>query len=230
MRKERRNSSQPSLIDRLQLKASFSRRVDGVWIGAYFSPTHLYRVEEALGLIRQYSPLQYSRIAEDLQRIWIFLIPDGLASYRHSLRACVLDERFVADAATSVERIASTIVHEATHARLERYGIPYEEATRARIEAICSRRELAFALCLPDGLQLQEEILQYLDWYPVNPDFFGDTQIVERHANGEVAMLRHVGLPAWLIPVTLKFQSIIRWTRSVFQARSRISEDRQPTR
>jgi hypothetical protein len=206
------------------LKASFGRHVDGVWIGAHFSPEHLPRVEEALGLIRQYGPLQYRRIVEDLQRIWIFLVPDGLAAYRHSLRACVLDERFVADAATDVKRIASAIVHEATHARLERYGILYEEAKRVKIETICLRRELAFAVCLPDSLQLQEEISRCLDWYPANPEYFNDDQFVDRHANGEVAMLRHVGVPDWLIPATLKFQSAIRWTRNVFHAGPRKNE------
>jgi hypothetical protein len=224
MRKELRRPSQPNLIERLQLKASFGRSVDGVWIGAYFSPEHLPRVEEAFGLIRQHSPLQYSRIIRDLQRIWIFLIPDGLAAYRRSLKACVLDERFVADAATNLQQIASAIVHEATHARLERYGIEYEEAARARIEAICSRRELAFARCLPDSVQLKEDIVSYLDVYPSSRDYFSDARLLERHDDGEGAMLRHAGVPGWLIPGTLKLQAAIRWARNVFHRCTRTNE------
>ena len=47
----------------------------------------------------------------------------------------MLDERFLANPETSVEMIASTIVHEATHAKLERLGVSYAEDRRARIEA-----------------------------------------------------------------------------------------------
>jgi hypothetical protein len=185
MHKERQKPPKvrPSLIDRISLAASSGRQVDGIWIGTYFAPEHLPCVEHALLLVKQHSPLHYSRII-----IWIFLLPDGLAEYKHSIRACVLDERFVADSATSVERIASAIVHEATHARLERHGVGYAEDQRARIEAICFRRELAFALRLPDSARLQQDIAGYLDWYPANPDYFRDAPAIERHANGEIEM------------------------------------------
>ena len=81
-----------------------------------------------------------ARIRRDLKRIWVFLVPDGLAEYKHALGACVLDERFVTNPETTIERIASVIVHEATHARMERCGIGYAEDQRARIEAVCFRR------------------------------------------------------------------------------------------
>ena len=75
---------------------------------------------------------------------------------------CVIDERFVVDEGTTPEMIASVIVHEATHARLFRMGIGYEEGRRARVEQVCLRRELAFAAKLPDrakvGLQRAEAI------------------------------------------------------------------------
>ncbi|MDB5608519.1 MAG: hypothetical protein JWP25_5419 [Bradyrhizobium sp.] len=223
MRKERQKPSKfrPSLIDRMQLAASFSRQVDGIWIGNYFAPEHLSLVERALLLVKQHSPLHYSRIIRDLERVWINLLPDGLAHYKHSLRACVLDERFVADSATSVERIASTIVHEATHARLERCGIGYDEDQRARIEAICFRRELAFAVRLPDSARLQKDIARYLDWYPANPDYFSDAHASERHTNGEIEMLRHIGAPDWLIRATPKLKSIMRQATRLFRVTSR---------
>ena len=50
-----------------------------------------------------------------------------MASFNHSLNACQLDERFVLDEKSGPELIASVIVHEATHARLMRCGIGYEE-------------------------------------------------------------------------------------------------------
>jgi len=126
-------------------------------------------------------------------------LPSGLAEYHRSLKACVLDERFIADSTTSVERIASTIIHEATHARLEQWGITYKEELRARIEVICLRRELAFAVRLPDCSQLQEDRAQDLNWYQANPDYFHDAHFIERHTKGEVEVLRHIGVPDWLI-------------------------------
>jgi hypothetical protein len=146
-----------------------------------------------------------------LKRVWIFLLPDGLAEYNHSLKACVLDERF------GVERIASAIVHEATHARLERCGIGYNEDLRARIEAICFRRELALAVRLPDSATLQQHIAEYLDWYQANPEYFRDAHFRERDSNGEIEMLRHIGAPDWLIRAHPTLKSMIGRARRLFR-------------
>jgi hypothetical protein len=225
MRRKRQKPSKdrPSLIDRIQLAASYGRQVDGIWIGSYFAPEHLSRVERALLLVKQHSPLHYSRIIRDLERIWIFLLPSGLAEYKHSLKACVLDKRFVADSAVSLEQIASAIVHEATHAKLERLGIEYDEDQRARIEAICFRRELAFAVRLPDGAQLREDRARDLSWYQANPDYFRDAQFIERHTDGQVEMLRHIRTPEWLIRAMPALQSIVGWARRLFRVASRPS-------
>jgi len=138
----------PRIADRIKLAMSISRHLDGIWIGSWRDrPEDLTRVESALLLIKQHSPLDYARIIRELERIWIDLLFHGLGEYKHSLRACILDERYVADSATTVGQIASTIVHEATHARLERYGIGYNEEHRARIEAICFRREPLLFAC-----------------------------------------------------------------------------------
>jgi tetratricopeptide (TPR) repeat protein len=220
MRKERQKPAKVRrLVDRMLLALSSGRQVDGIWIGTGFAPEHLSRVERALLLVKQHSPLHYSRIIRDLERIWIVLLPDRAAEYNHSLKACVLDERFVADLATSVERLATTIVHEATHARLMRFGIGYDEDQRARIEAICARRELALAVRLPDSARLQQEIAGCLDWYlnPANADYFRDAAFIERHTKGEIEMLRHVRWPDWLIRARPTLRSIIGRARRLFR-------------
>ena len=136
MRKESCKPRQvrPHLVDRLALAMCTARRVDGIWIGSWGRTPEedLTRVERALLLIQQHSPLDHARVVRELERIWVDLSFHGLGEYRHSLKACILDERYVADPATTIERIASTIVHEATHARLERYGIGYKEELRTR--------------------------------------------------------------------------------------------------
>ena len=113
-------------------------------------------MEEALSLIKQHSPLDYARITRELKRIWVTLSVYGRGQYHRALRVCILDERYVADPATTAEQIASTIVHEATQARLERCGIEYKEELRTRIEVICCLRQLAFAVRLPNSAEEQE--------------------------------------------------------------------------
>lgn len=106
----------------------------------------------------------------------------------------------MADSATTVEKIATTIVHEATHARLERYGVEYKQELRTRIEAICFRRELAFAARLPNRVELHQEIAQCLEWYHANPDQFSDAQFREHQMVGEIEALRYLRTPDWLVP------------------------------
>jgi hypothetical protein len=209
--------SSARILDKMQLSLSTGRHVDGIWVGSWRTPEDLTRVEHALHLVKRHSPLHYSRIIRDLERIWIFLVPEGLGHYDHSLKACVLDERFIADAAISVERIASTIVHESTHARLERFGIAYEEELRGRIEAICFRRELALAVRLPDGAKLVEEIARYLEWYGANSDYFREAHWLERLQQGEIEMLRNVGVPELLIRATLTLKSIVGGIRRLLR-------------
>lgn len=134
--------TKPSLVDRVALWLSKSRMIDGLWVGSSRSDSELalQRVEAALQLIRRFAPLHYRRVNNSLSRIWVQLIPHGAGCYLHSLNACVLDERVIASKTTTMEWIASAIVHEATHARLEKRGVRYDEAIRHRIEGICARR------------------------------------------------------------------------------------------
>jgi len=174
-------------------------------------------IVQALALVKQYSPVHYSCIINNLERIWINVLKHNGAEYDRSLDACVFDERFLAHEDASTNRIASAILYEATHARLERYGIVYEEGRRVRIEAICLRRELALAARLPDSAQLQQLISDNLNWHLANPDFFSDAQFRERRHNGEIEALRHVGVPEWLIRVMPTIQSVISRVRRFFR-------------
>jgi hypothetical protein len=208
----------PSVGDRIQLAMSTGRHLDRIWIGSWRRiPEDLMRVESALVLIKQHSPLNYARIIREIERIWVTLLFHGLGEYKYSLKACLLDERYVADPATSIEQIACTIVHEATHARLERYGIGYKEELRARIEAICFRRELAFAARLPDSAELQQGIARCLEWYPANPDQFSDAHFQERHTAGGIDAMRYLGTPGWLIRAILMPLPIISRVRKLLR-------------
>lgn len=127
------------------------------------------------------------------------VIPSSTAHYDRSLNACVLDERFTRNEATTVEDIGSTIIHEATHARLESWGVVYDEARRSRIEAICMRREFDFARHLPNSEPLLHDITARLEWCVGERDLYADVNFQRRRHEGSVEALRYLNAPNWLI-------------------------------
>ncbi|MGY4307570.1 hypothetical protein ACVIJ6_004813 [Bradyrhizobium sp. USDA 4369] len=110
----------PDIGTRLLLRMSVSETVDGVWVGSTEDEPHpgRARVVQALQLIRERDPINHARITRQLKRIWIDVIASGRAHYDQALEACVIDRRYLSPDTTTIEQIASTIVHEATHARL----------------------------------------------------------------------------------------------------------------
>jgi hypothetical protein len=208
----RKPDRKPTVIDRLLVWLSTSRTVDGLWIGSMESKPQpgLRRVEDALQLIKRHDALHYSRVIHNLERIFVNLVPDALAHYDRSLNACVLDQRFVLPETTALERIACTIVHEATHARLERWGIGYDdEKARTRIEAICLRRELNFIAKLQNSERLREEIARTLEWCVSDRDYLSNVSFQQRTLHGQVETLQYLGTPDWLINVFLKARTAI---------------------
>jgi hypothetical protein len=216
--------TRPSLVDKIELWFSKGRVIDGLWVGSFQSDAEpaLLRVEAALRLIEHFSPLHYRRIKTSLSRIWVQLFPYGAACYRHSLNACLLDERVVASETTTLEWIASAIVHEATHARLEKRGIRYDETVRHRIERICVRRELDFVRHLPGADALLEEINWRLDQCNLENAPFTDQNIRREIIQDNVKILRYLGTPEWVIAVVFRAMNLAngirRFTRRIVGA------------
>jgi hypothetical protein len=209
--------ARPSVADRLALRLSASRSVDGLWVGTLGGKAEqvLSRVEDALHLIKGHDPLYFARVLKNLERVWVRLLPNAGACYQRSVNACVLDERYVLSETTSLEQIAAAIIHEATHARLERWGIDYDEKLRPRIEAICLRRELAFATRLPHGAQLREQLVQTLTWYSARPGYFSDASFARRDMRGHVKAARHVGIPDRVIRALLAGRAVVLAVRGM---------------
>jgi hypothetical protein len=180
----------------LMLRASVGTQIDGLWVGCFvkaLSASALCRVGKALLLIKRHDPMRYRRLLSDLDRIWINLLPGPLGQYREELNLCELDERYVLAKETTPELIASVIVHEATHARLRRCGIGYDEPIQSRVEAVCFRRELAFANQLPNGFSVRERAISYLDYY--TPEKFTLSARLDREVEG---VLTHCAISASL--------------------------------
>lgn len=200
----------------LMLWQSVSRRVDGLWIGALLegdkAETALKRVEDALSLIKTYDRPRYEHLRRDLERVWILVLNGSLASYNEKLRTCELDPRHVLDENASLEVVAATIVHEATHARLLRFGIGYDEEKRSRVEAVCFRRERAFAARLPNGEQVREIAERQLTRCTTN-DYWTDAAFNARFLDDGIAALRYLGAPEWLVRSLPLLLAVRRWCR-----------------
>jgi hypothetical protein len=203
------------LADRFAWWVSKGRVTDGLWIGSAQSDSEpaLQRVEAALELINRCAPLHYGRVKNNLSRIWVTLVPHGAGCYLHSLNACLLDERVVASEATTLEWIASAIVHEATHGRLEKRGIRYDEAVRLRIERICIRRELDFARHLSGIDTLIKEITQRLDWCRDGNAHYTDQNMWRELDQGNADSLRYLGTPEWVIALVFRARNLANWIR-----------------
>jgi hypothetical protein len=207
-------------VERFLLRRSRGEVVDGLWVGAFGDkpePT-LCRLREVLQLIKITDQRRYSRLIRDLKHVWVpgRLKSTGLFNYR--LEACELDEEFVLG--ETPELIASVIVHEATHARLLGCGIGYEEEIRPRVEAICVRRELAFAARLPNGQRAREWATQRLVW--CSAENLSDTAREKRDDDWYPEELRRLGVPNWMIWAIFAFVRFVRLMRTAVRSAERV--------
>jgi hypothetical protein len=69
---------------------------------------------------------------------------------------------------------------------------------RARVEAICLRREIAFATRLPNGAQIRESAERILESYNTD-DNWSDAALNELYLKGSIEALRHLAVPNWLV-------------------------------
>jgi hypothetical protein len=199
---ETERADRPRLVVRIMLRFSAHRYLDGLWIGTWEMEAEpiLRRIEEALLLIKRYDRVRYDRLLRDLERVWVLLLPSSAASFEYRIYTCEIDTRYCVAETTTPELLAATIVHEATHARLWRRGIRYEEAQRPRIEEICMRREIAFAAKLPNGEAVRDKAEQTLALCATG-EYWTSAAFRERYIEGGVEILRYMGAPGWLVLV-----------------------------
>ena len=106
-------------------------------------------VETALLLMGNVYPRGYQRIRRELDYI-LDTSMLSIGEYNRALRTCRIDfgrvERYASQQTDEWKAayLACVILHEATHGSIYSWGIPYTEATRARIERLCVREEERF--------------------------------------------------------------------------------------
>jgi hypothetical protein len=152
----------------------------------------LAKVFAALDVLATSAPRQIDRLPSLLHSLAVARLPGALGQWRRDLRVALLDRDFVLDPKTSPEYVASIIVHELTHARLERAGFQVTETTRLRHERICCLAERNFLARLPqtdERRRLESVNLRYLQ---APPDFWSPEASALRVAAWRLRQ------PAWL--------------------------------
>jgi hypothetical protein len=173
----------------------------------------LAKVSEALTLIKTYDRRRYNRLLHDVRKVWVTTLFGAIGQYQMKSQACRLDRRFVAE--SSPARIATTIVHEATHARLIRFG--YAESVRTRIEKDCVRSEFAFADKIPE----RDEIRKWLDSFSaIEPASYTAEAFQDRNLDGRLATIRELEGPDWM----RRFVE-----RRILAQKARVLRNRPPT-
>jgi hypothetical protein len=108
-------------------------------------------MDEALELIERHQPWRLRHLRRDLREFRIVRYPCRGAYYPGE-RICITELTFLARTDITAAPVASSIVHEGMHARVDRMGVRPEARDRAREERICRRAELDFGLALPPEL------------------------------------------------------------------------------
>ena len=167
------------------------RIANGDWADDDAHLAALRRIADALELIRSVDRRRYARLTQDVRRI--ILIPQlgTPAAFIPSRRAVTVGPEYVTNA--SLPKLAMTLVHEATHARLHAAGIGIEEEIRARLERVCVEQEAQFAEALgPQHAHLAAKARQRLD----QPYWAAEERFAASFAD-----LQRLGAPKWVLRV-----------------------------
>ena len=164
------------------------------------SDPHAYQIafdklEAAFDLLVRYSPARAKRV-RSLSGILIFGKTSHIARYSVRTNICRIWEPYILASETTPEELALTLVHEATHAWLDRLGFGYEEHIRADIEYLCIRAEYGVALRLPSGSVDVENCRNRLN---INPDSLTNASFHE----DRISALRELGCPMWIIKLAV---------------------------
>lgn len=138
------------------------------------------RVFAALDVLHAHAPQQLALILRVVHGLTVTRLAAARGQWRRDVRAALLDRDFVLAPDTTPKGLASVIVHELMHARLERAGFQPDDSNRARIERICCTASRNYIGRLPDDAERQA-LHRLNDRYLTAPDiFWSDTGEAER--------------------------------------------------
>jgi hypothetical protein len=160
--------------------------------------TLIGKVASALDLIALHDPSSLHRLQRHLRRILVELDLYAAMHYVSQFDTCIVNADYVTRAETTITDIASGLIHEATHARLDHAGVEYREDIRGRIESICYNAELRFLRRVPnskDAIALVERAKQHT----TVEEEWSNQRLSEEYHQSRIQALRRVGCPEWII-------------------------------
>jgi len=127
----------------------------------------LHRLDEALALIERHQPWRFRHLQRDLRHIWVVRYPCR-GAYLPGQRVCMTELTFLNRRDISPAPVASSILHEGMHARVDHMGLRPESRDSAREERLCRRAELEFGRALPP--ELGADVIERAEWSLMLPD------------------------------------------------------------
>lgn len=152
---ERQEPMLSSLLSRW-LQSGWERLTVGEHLGIAFVDTShakharqafVARTTEALDLIQRVDSRRFKRIREHIKYTVHQELPYALGRYDQQFRACYVDFtrlNFSKHPGRAAWGYAAALVHEATHGRIRRFGIPSSRRTRERVEHLCDAEAAHF--------------------------------------------------------------------------------------
>lgn len=98
------------------------------------------RVMDAVALVNLVEPRRFSRMRRDVR--YCLVMSAKSSAYWVLTGTCLISEKRARE--SNEIRIALTLVHEATHARIARAGVHYSTRSRLRVERRCIREQISF--------------------------------------------------------------------------------------
>jgi hypothetical protein len=110
------------------------------------SAATLARVIQALELLKYYDVYQFAQLRRLISTIVVEAELLARAAYVPGTSTCALASSLLRETTAS---IATALVHEATHARIDRFGVRQFGSRLQRIEQICIQHEIEFVRHFP---------------------------------------------------------------------------------
>jgi hypothetical protein len=187
--------------DRLALAVAHWEICEGIPVASavwsHSTPEIREKLQSALRLIAHHAPGQFERIGRLMRGVIVARLYEADATWRNDIAICLLDVSFLESNRASGAAVAATIIHELTHARLNRLGCRYTSGRRARIEHICHLAELRFLSMLPESKE-RAAAIEAAQWsLRLEPSVWSDEAIRARKESAPwyIGALRFVFRP-----------------------------------
>ncbi len=159
------------------------------------STSVLRRFTESLELIARTQPSRFRRMQQDVALFWIARQPVR-GAYYPGCGMVMTELTFLARTDIGPEVVASSMLHEGIHARIDRMRLRPESRSYGREERVCRKAELAFARALPS--EQGAHLIAYIESMLALSDEELDLKIDWKEAHRRQAELDRAAFKSWI--------------------------------